>query len=47
LEEERRVLGEFWYRQEYGCEFLDAQTAAFRSEDIERIVSEEVELWML
>ena len=40
LAEERRTLGEWWYRQEYGCEFLDAQTAAFRSADIEAAVKE-------
>jgi Terminase large subunit, T4likevirus-type, N-terminal len=47
LEEERRTIGEFWYRQEYGCEFLDAQTAAFRLVDIERAFAEEVETWDL
>jgi hypothetical protein len=47
LEEERRTLGEWWYRQEYQCEFMDAQTAAFRHEDIERAFREEVEPWLL
>lgn len=46
LAEERRTLGEWWYRQEYGCEFLDAQTAAFRSQDIEAAVKE-YETWEL
>lgn len=46
LAEERRVLGDWWYRQEYGCEFLDAQTAAFRSQDIEAAVKE-YETWEL
>jgi len=46
LEEERRNLGEWWFRQEYCCEFLDAETAAFRSEDIERAF-EEIEVWRL
>ncbi len=47
LEEERRELGEWWYSQEYGCQFLDAQTAAFRREDIDRAFAEEVETWDL
>ena len=47
LEEERRELGDWWYSQEYGCAFLDAETAAFRKADIERAFSEEVETWDL
>jgi hypothetical protein len=47
LAEERRTLGEWWFEQEYGCEFLDAQSAAFRREDIERAFSVEVETWQL
>ncbi len=47
LEEERRTLGEWWYQQEYFCQFLDAQSAAFRREDIDRAFSEEVETWDL
>lgn len=47
LEEEKENMGEWWFAQEYMCQFLDAQTAAFRSEDIERIVSREVEVWDL
>ncbi len=47
LEEERRNLGQWWYEQEYGCEFLDALTQAFRREDIEQAFAEEVESWAL
>lgn len=47
LEEEKRNLGEFWYAQEYGCAFLDAQSQAFRREDIDRAFTEEVERWTL
>lgn len=47
LAEEQRTLGEWWYSQEYGCEFLDAQTAAFRQVDIDRAFSNEVEQWEL
>jgi len=47
LEEECRNMGEWWYRQEYCCEFLDAQTQAFGREDIERAFREEVGTWTL
>lgn len=47
LEEERRNLGAWWYEQEYQCRFLNAQTAAFRREDVERALAEEVEPWQL
>ena len=47
LEEERRNLGEWWFRQEYLCEFLDAETQAFRREDIEKAFTSEVETWQL
>ena len=45
LEEERESMGDWWFQQEYMCQFLDSETAAFRTEDIERIVSPEVEQW--
>jgi hypothetical protein len=47
LDEEKRVLGSFWFQQEYLCEFLDSQTQAFRSEDVERAFREEVTAWSL
>ena len=47
LDEERRTIGEWWYRQEYGCEFLDAQSQAFTRDEIDRAFSEEVETWAL
>ena len=47
LDEERRTLGAWWFDQEYGCTFLDAQSAAFRREDIDRAFDEEVETWQL
>ncbi len=46
LAEERRELGDWWYRQEYTCEFMDAQSAAFRSQDIDAAFGE-VETWAL
>ena len=47
LEEERRSMGEWWFAQEYGCEFLDAETQPFGREDVERAFEEEVEAWEL
>lgn len=47
LEEERRSMGEWWWAQEYGCEFLDAETQPFGREDVERAFEEEVEAWDL
>lgn len=47
LAEEQRTLGEWWYQQEYLCRFLDAQTAAFRSEDIDRAFKKGIEIWDL
>jgi len=47
LAEERRELGDWWYLQEYMCEFMDAQTVAFRREDIDRAFNAEVQVWDL
>lgn len=47
LAEERRNLGEWWFRQEYECEFLDAETQAFRAADIDAAFREGVETWTL
>jgi len=47
LDEERRTMGEWWFAQEYGCDFLDAETQPFSREDIERAFEEDVEAWDL
>jgi hypothetical protein len=47
LAEEERNIGEWWFQQEYCCEFLDATTAAFREQDIESAFSLEVQPWSL
>jgi len=47
LEEEQRNLGDFWFRQEYMCEFADADSQAFRREDIDNAFREEVQTWGL
>lgn len=47
LDEERESMGEFWYRQEYECAFMDAETQAFRREDIDAAFREGVTPWAL
>ena len=47
LKEERRTLGEWWFRQEYGCEFMDAATQIFTRADVDRMFAEETEAWAL
>jgi Terminase large subunit, T4likevirus-type, N-terminal len=42
LAEERRALGERWYRQEYCCSFEDTIDAVFAYEDIQAALSNEV-----
>jgi hypothetical protein len=42
LEDERRALGLRWFRQEYLCEFEEADDAVFSRELIDRSVSEDV-----
>jgi hypothetical protein len=45
LAEERRTLGDWWYRQEYLCEFLDPQGAVFTREEVEAALTEGLEEW--
>lgn len=47
LGEEKRRMGEWWFRQEYFCEALDAQTQAFTRQEVEAAFEEEVEEWAL
>ncbi len=47
LEEEQRTMGEWWFGQEYDCQFLEAETQPFGREDVERAFKEEVEAWSL
>jgi hypothetical protein len=46
LAEEKRTLGDWWFQQEYGCRFLDAQSAVFRAADIARMFRS-IETWDL
>jgi hypothetical protein len=43
LEEERRALGEWWFRQEYLCSFEETPDVLFTHELIENMVTDEVE----
>lgn len=47
LAAEKRAMGEWWWDQEYMCQFRDAQTAVFRTEDIEQAFSEDYDTWQL
>ncbi len=47
LEEEKRNIGEYWFSSEYMCKFNDAQTAAFRAEDVAQIVKPGLTTWDL
>ena len=42
LEKERREIGDLWFRQEYGCEFLETVDQVFRYDDIQRAFSDDV-----
>lgn len=44
LASERRALGAL-YDQEYNCQFLDVIMAAFRGEDIDAALTDDVEAW--
>lgn len=47
LEQERRNMGEWWFRQEYCCEFMDAQAAAFGSAEVDRAFEEDITPWLV
>ena len=42
LAEEREAMGEAWFRQEYLCEFVQAEDSVFREEDVDACLSDEV-----
>jgi hypothetical protein len=46
LAEQRRKTGEYFYAQEWECQFNDSVTGAFRSDDIDRAVRD-YETWSL
>lgn len=42
LEDEKRTMGERWFRQEYLCEFVDVNDSLFDRDVIERAFSDDV-----
>jgi hypothetical protein len=47
LASERASMGDFFYRQEYECDFLSADTAAFDAAWLESLINPELEPWNL
>lgn len=43
LEEERRALGDFWFRQEYGCEFMESTDSVFSYDAVMGALSDDVQ----
>ena len=46
LAEERRVLGERWYRQEYLCSFEDSVDSVFAYDDIQAALNDREQPWL-
>jgi hypothetical protein len=44
LAEEKRRIGDWWYAQEYGCQFVDTTDQVFRYEDVQAAYSEDAGL---
>ena len=42
LASERTAMGEWWFRQEYECEFVETADQLFRLSDIQRAITDEV-----
>ena len=47
LDDERRALGDWWFSQEYECQFQNAVNQPFRNEDIDAAFDEDLEPWDL
>jgi hypothetical protein len=46
LNEQRPSMGEYWFRQEYLCEFVDLESSCFDRDLIERAIRSDVRpLW--
>jgi hypothetical protein len=43
LEREKAMIGSWWHRQEYGCEFVETMDSVFNFDDIARAISKDVE----
>ena len=42
LEEEKRSLGEWWFKQEYMCEFVETMDQVFSYQYIDKSLSDDV-----
>ncbi len=42
LEQERRSIGDWWFRQEYLCEFVETIDQVFSYDDIQRALDDSV-----
>jgi hypothetical protein len=42
LEEERQALGEWWFKQEYLCEFVETEDQVFTYDQVMMALSDEV-----
>jgi hypothetical protein len=42
LENERKTIPDFWFRQEFGCEFVETVDSVFNFDDIRSIPSSDV-----
>lgn len=47
LAEQRESMGRFWYAQEFGCEFVENESAAFTTEDVSSMIDPEAEVWRI
>jgi hypothetical protein len=47
IEQERKMIGDYWFRQEYEVEFLSQEGAVFRSEDVDRMLQSKEEPYQL
>ena len=43
LEDERRSMGDIWFRQEYGCEFIDSSECIFDRDLILAAIRDDIE----
>lgn len=43
LEEERKALGDLWFRQEYGCEFIDTDSQMFGRDLVDSALDRDLE----
>lgn len=43
LEEERRAFGEWWFRQEYLCEFMETEDQLFSHDLVEQMLDNHIQ----